>query len=91
MKKNHILKRSRTISPSSGRRTHGREQSRKYSDSLDFRSISSGKSDELIQMIAQLYLRQEDQLNALNMDRSFLLLVQRGRDNLLPFLLDKSN
>ena len=86
----HFLQRSRTDMQSDGRNTYGREQSRRPSDSLDSRSISSGKSDELIQMVARLRLRQEDQLNVLNMDRSFFLFAECGRGSLMPLLLKKS-
>lgn len=76
--------------PFGGRTQNGRERSNRHSDSLDTRSTSSGKTDELIQMVARLCLRQEDQMNALNLDRSFLLFVQCGRGNLMPLMIETS-
>ena len=83
-------KRSRTKSPSGERNPNGRAQHRNHSDSWDSGSTGSGRSTDLLNIMARLCLRHEDQLNIVNLDRSFLLFAQCGRGNLMPLLLEKS-
>ena len=45
---------------------------------------------ELTMMLARLRLRQEDQLNALAMDRSFIVFLQCGKGSVMPMLLQTS-
>ena len=55
-------------------------------------SSGSGSVDEstLLGMLSRLTLRQEDQLNQLNLDRTFLLFIQAGKSSILPQLLQTS-
>ena len=52
----------------------------------------SGSVDDssLLTMLAKLTLRQEDQLNQLNLDRTFLLFIQAGKSSILPQMLQLS-
>ena len=51
-------------------------------------SSGSGSAEDssLLIMLAKLTLRQEDQLNQLNVDRIFLLFIQIGKSSILPQL-----
>lgn len=55
-------------------------------------SSASGSVDDstLLGMLARLTLRQEDQLNQLNLDRTFLLFIQAGKSSILPQMLQIS-
>ena len=41
-------------------------------------------------MLACLYLRQEDLLNIMSMDRSFMVFLQCGKGSLMPLMLQAS-
>ena len=64
-------------------RQHGRHRSNKSSSSSD----STG---DLTLMLARLCLRQEDMLNAMSMDRSFIIFLQCGKGNIMPLMLQTS-
>ena len=55
-------------------------------------SSASGSVDDstLLGVLARLTLRQEDQLNQLNLDRTFLLFIQAGKSSILPQMLQIS-
>ena len=46
-----------------------------------------GKDGSLISMIAKLTLRQEDQLNQIHLNKSFIFFVQTGKGSILPLML----
>ncbi|CAK8993738.1 unnamed protein product, partial [Durusdinium trenchii] len=49
-----------------------------------------GQDGNLISMIAKLTLRQEDQLNQIHLDKSFIFFVQAGKGSILPLMLKTS-
>ena len=49
-----------------------------------------GEDGSLISMLAKLTLRQEDQLNQIHLDKSFIFFVQAGKGNILPLMLKTS-
>ncbi|CAK9082685.1 unnamed protein product [Durusdinium trenchii] len=49
-----------------------------------------GEDASLISMLAKLTLRQEDQLNQIHFDKSFIFFVQAGKGSLLPLMLKTS-
>ena len=49
-----------------------------------------GEDGNLISMLAKLTLRQEDQLNQIHLDKSFIFFVQAGKGNILPLMLKTS-
>ena len=55
-------------------------------------SSGSGSAEDssLLTMLAKLTLRQEDKLNQLNLDRTFLLFIQAGKSSILPQMLQLS-
>ena len=55
-------------------------------------SSGSDSADDvsLLTMLAKLTLRQEDQLNQLHLDRTFLLFIQLGKSSIFPQLLQLS-
>ena len=49
-----------------------------------------GEDGSLISMLAKLTLRQEDQLNQIHLDKSFIFFVQAGKGSILPLMLKTS-
>ena len=82
------VKRPRTADSESSTQT-GKGRSKHRSNFSD----SSRKSEQdasLVQMLAKLCLRQEDMINAMCLDRSFLLFLQAGKGSILPTMLTAS-
>ncbi|CAK9045518.1 unnamed protein product [Durusdinium trenchii] len=84
----HFAKRPRTEEEDrlSDRRTTRKGQ-RKPSRSS---ASDLGEDGSLISMIAKLTLRQEDQLNQIHLDESFIFFVQAGKGSILPLMLKTS-
>ena len=76
----HFGKRPRTDTTGPFDRPHGRHRSNK----------SSSSSDSTGDLLARLCLRQEDMLNAMLMDRSFIVFLQCGKGNIMPLMLQIS-
>ena len=82
----HLGKRPRTDdSPQSKQNSDQRRSSRQSSS-----SPSSSQDGDLIQMIARLSLRQEDLLNQMSLDRSFVVFLQCGKGSVMHQLLQSS-
>ena len=60
-----------------------RKPSRSSASDLD-------ENGNLILMIAKLTLRQEDQLNQIHLNKSFIFFVQAGKGSILPLMLKTS-
>ena len=76
------LKRPRIESESSQGKAAGKGRSKSRSNSSTTSSKHEGDT-ELLMMLAKLTLRQEDMLNQMALDRSFLLFLQAGRGSIL--------
>ena len=81
----HFAKRPRTEEDErSSDRLPTRKGQKKPSRSSD---LDWGEDGSLITMITKLTLRQEDQLNQLHLDKTFIFFVQAGKGNILPQIL----
>ena len=84
----HFAKRPRTEEEDkSSDRRPARKGQRKPSRSS---ASDLGEDGNLISMIAKLTLRQEDQLNQIHLDKSFIFFVQAGKGSILPLMLKTS-
>ncbi|CAE7239424.1 unnamed protein product [Symbiodinium sp. CCMP2456] len=68
------LKRRR---PTEDNKGQGKGQATKY---------KAGKNDELVTTLARLALRQEEELQVLKQDHSFMMFMKPGRDSILHYL-----
>ena len=80
------LKRPRTEVESSQGKAAGKGRSKYRSDSSTTSSRHE-RDSELLMMLAKLTLRQEDMLNQMALDRSFLLFLQAGKGSILPEMI----
>ena len=80
------LKCPRTEVESSQGKAVGKGRSNHRSDSSTTSSRHEGDS-ELLMMLAKLTLRQEDMLNQMALDRSFLLFLQADKGSILPDMI----
>ena len=80
------LKRPRIEPESSQGKAVGKGRSKSRSNSSTTSSKHEGDT-ELLMMLAKLTLRQEDMLNQMALDRSFLLFLQAGRGSILPEMI----
>ena len=78
------VKRPRTQTGSDSTQISGKGRSRGRYNSSD--SSSTSDYNPLIQLLAKLCLRQEDMLNQMNLDRSFMLFIQVGKGSILSNL-----
>lgn len=82
----HLGKRQRIEDSPQSRKNSGPCRSNRQSSS----SASSTQDGDLLQMIAGLSLRQEDLLNQMFLDRSFVVFFQCGKGSVMPQLLQTS-
>ena len=85
----HFAKRPRTDTEEcSSELRYTRKGPRKHSRSLDSDLDEGGN---LATILDKLTLRQEDQLNQLHLDRTFIFFDQAGKGSILPQMLQVSN